>query len=69
MLNVVIQSLRQLVAASLVSPERKDHDTALLQSRADALEEAEFGSSSMGEGEVQTMLDTPEEMADTARLP
>ena len=41
---------------------------ALLLRRAEALEEAEFGPSSRGEGEVQTILDTLQELEDTARL-
>merc|ERR1719387_1099578 len=65
-LNAVIQSLGQIVEASFVSQKQKEHIAALLQSRADAQEDAELGSSSMGEGGVQAILDTLKEMEDKA---
>merc|ERR1719262_1306914 len=66
MLNAVIQSLGQIVEASFVSQKQKDHIAALLQSRADAQEDAELGSSSMGDGGVSAILDTLKEMEDKA---
>jgi len=65
-LNAVIQSLGQIVEASFVSQKQKEHIAALLQSRADAQEDAELGSSSMGEGGVSAILDTLKEMEDKA---
>merc|ERR1719316_1023491 len=65
-LNAVIQTLGQIVEASFVSQKQKEHIAALLQSRADAQEDAELGSSSMGEGGVQAILDTLKEMEDKA---
>merc|ERR1719199_1360076 len=67
-LNAVIQSLGQIVEASFVSQKQKDRIAALLQSRADAQEDAELGSSSMGDGEggVSAILDTLAEMQDKA---
>merc|ERR1719421_2527502 len=65
-LNAVIQSLGQIVEASFVSQKQKEHIAALLQSRADAQEDADLGSSSMGEGGVQAILDTLKEMEDKA---
>merc|ERR1719335_237779 len=65
-LNAVIQSLGQIVEASFVTQKQKDHIAALLQSRADAQEDAEFGSGSMGEGGVNAILDTLAEMEEKA---
>jgi chromosome segregation ATPase len=65
-LNAVVQSLGQIVEASFVSQKQKDHIAALLQSRADAQEDAEFGSGSMGSGGVNAILDTLKEMEDKA---
>merc|ERR1719502_1951615 len=65
-LNAVIQSLGQIIEASFVTQKQKDHIAALLQSSADAQEDAEFGSGSMGEGGVNAILDTLKEMEDKA---
>jgi len=65
-LNAVVQSLGQIVEASFVSQKQKDHIAAFLQSRADAQEDAEFGSGSMGSGGVNAILDTLKEMEDKA---
>jgi len=65
-LNAVVQSLGQIIEASFVTQKQKDHIAALLQSSADAQEDAEFGSGSMGEGGVQAILDTLKEMEDKA---
>merc|ERR1719478_1101623 len=65
-LNAVVQSLGQIIEASFVSQKQKEHIAALLQSRADAQEDAEFGSGSMGEGGVNAILDTLKEMEDKA---
>merc|ERR1719262_48990 len=65
-LNAVVQSLGQIIEASFVTQKQKDHIAALLQSSADAQEDAEFGSGSMGEGGVNAILDTLKEMEDKA---
>jgi len=65
-LNAVIQSLGQIVEASFVTQRQKDHIAALLQSRADAQEDAEFGSGTLGEGGVDAILDTLAEMEEKA---
>merc|ERR1719198_1738588 len=65
-LNAVVQSLGQIVEASFVSQKQKDHIAALLQSRADAQEDAEFGSGAMGEGGVDAILDTLADMEEKA---
>merc|ERR1719446_369664 len=67
-LNAVVQSLGQIVEASFVTQKQKDRIAALLQSRADAQEDAEFGSSVMGDGEggVSAILDTLAEMQQKA---
>merc|ERR1719198_2218339 len=65
-LNAVIQSLGQIVEASFVTQQQKDHIAALLQSRADAQEDAEFGSGSMGEDGVNAILDTLADMEEKA---
>merc|ERR1719443_584655 len=65
-LNAVVQSLGQIVEASFVTQEQKDHIAALLQSRADAQEDAEFGSGSMGEDGVNAILDTLADMEEKA---
>merc|ERR1719316_1401624 len=41
-LNAVVQSLGQIVEASFVTQTQKDRIAALLQSRADAQEDAEY---------------------------
>merc|ERR1719478_1889951 len=65
-LNAVIQSLGQIVQATFVTQKQKDHIAALLQTSADAQEDAEMGSGSMGEGGVNAILDTLKEMEDKA---
>merc|ERR1719443_1377886 len=65
-LNAVIQSLGQIVEASFVTQKQKDHIAALLQTSADAQEDAELGSGAMGEGGVNAILDTLKEMEDKA---
>merc|ERR1719375_1647170 len=65
-LNAVIQSLGQIVEASFVTQRQKDHIAALLQSRADAQEDAEFGSGTMDEGGVNAILDTLADMEEKA---
>merc|ERR1719502_1568263 len=65
-LNAVIQSLGQIVEASFVSQKQKEHIAALLQSRADAQEDAELGSTGEGEGGVSAILDTLAEMQQKA---
>merc|ERR1719446_1390762 len=65
-LNAVVQSLGQIVEASFVSQKQKDRIAALLQSRADAQEDAELGSGSMGEGGVGAILDTLKDMEEKA---
>merc|ERR1719443_595497 len=61
-LNAVVQSLGQIIEASFVTQEQKDHIAALLQSRADAQEDAELGARGEGEGGVSAILDTLAEM-------
>merc|ERR1719478_587241 len=65
-LNAVVQSLGQIIEASFVTQKQKDHIAALLQSRADAQEDAEFGSGTMGEGGVNAILDTLADMEEKA---
>merc|ERR1719446_996918 len=65
-LNAVVQSLGQIVEASFVSQKQKERIAALLQTSADAQEDAELGSGSMGEGGVNAILDTLKEMEDKA---
>merc|ERR1719478_1036914 len=65
-LNAVVQSLGQIIEASFVSQKQKEHIAALLRTSADAQEDAEFGSGSMGEGGVNAILDTLKEMEDKA---
>merc|ERR1719443_1950581 len=61
-LNAVVQSLGQIVEASFVTQEQKDRIAALLQSRADAQEDAELGARGDGEGGANAILDTLAEM-------
>merc|ERR1719453_2214294 len=63
MINAVVQGLGQIVEASFVTQGQKDRIAALLQSRADSEEEAEFGSHAMAVGAI---LDTLAEMEDKA---
>merc|ERR1719316_1507011 len=65
-LNAVVQSLGQIVEASFVTQKQKDRIAALLQSRADAQEDAELGSTGDGEGGVSAILDTLAEMQQKA---
>merc|ERR1719502_1267578 len=65
-LNAVIQSLGNIIEASFVTQKQKDHIAALLQSRADAQEDAELGSTGEGEGGVSAILDTLAEMQQKA---
>merc|ERR1719326_1850212 len=65
-LNAVVQSLGQIVEASFVTQKQKDRIAALLQSRADAQEDAELGSTGEGEGGVSAILDTLAEMQQKA---
>merc|ERR1719316_2488385 len=65
-LNAVVQSLGQIVEASFVTQKQKDRIAALLQSRADAQEDAELGSMGEGEGGVSAILDTLAEMQEKA---
>jgi len=63
MLNAVVEGLGQIVQASFVTQSQKDHIAALLQSRADAEEDAEFGSHTMS---VDAIMETLGEMEDKA---
>merc|ERR1719230_434942 len=62
-LNAVVQSLGQIVEASFVTQKQKDRIAALLQSRADAQEDAELGSHTM---DVGAIMDTLADMEDKA---
>merc|ERR1719453_1847899 len=63
MLNAVVEGLGQIVQASFVTQSQKDHIAALLQSRADAEEDAEYGSHTMN---VDAIMETLGEMEDKA---
>merc|ERR1719515_696992 len=62
-LNAVVEGLGQIVQASFVTQKQKDHIAALLQSRADAEEDAEYGSHMMS---VDAIMETLGEMEDKA---
>merc|ERR1719159_1513705 len=62
-LNAVVEGLGQIVQASFVTQKQKDHIAALLQSRADAEEDAEYGSHMMN---VDAIMETLGEMEDKA---
>jgi len=62
-LNAVIESLGQIVEASFVTQKQKDHIAALLQSRADAEEDAEY-SLSAHTMNVDAIMETLADMED-----
>jgi len=62
-LNAVVEGLGQIVQASFVTQRQKDHIAALLQSREDAEEDAEYGSHMMN---VDAIMETLGEMEDKA---
>jgi len=62
-INAVVEGLGQIVEASFVTQKQKDHIAALLQSRAESEEEAEFGSRTM---DVSAIMDTLADMEDKA---
>merc|ERR1719421_497969 len=62
-LNAVVEGLGQIVQASFVTQRQKDRIAALLQSRADAEEDAEYGSRTM---DVDAIMETLAEMEDKA---
>merc|ERR1719463_1002958 len=62
-LNAVVEGLGQIVQASFVTQKQKDHIAVLLQSRADAEEDAEMGSGVMN---VDAIMETLGEMEDKA---
>merc|ERR1719359_690455 len=62
-LNAVVEALGQIVEASFVTQKQKDHIAALLQSHADAEEDAEYGSHTMN---VDAIMETLGEMKDKA---
>merc|ERR1719183_2440957 len=64
MINAVVEGLGQIVEASFVTQKQKDHISALLQSRAESEEEAEFGSRTMDVGAIMDTLADMEDKAD-----
>merc|ERR1719261_1081059 len=62
-MNTVIDSLGQIVQASLVTQKQKNHIASLLQARADSEEDAEMGSGVMN---VDAIMETLGEMEDKA---
>merc|ERR1719420_1466909 len=66
MLNAVVQGLGQIVEATFVTQRQKDHIAALLQSRADAEEDAELGSQTMDVGAIMDTLGDMEDKAEAS---
>merc|ERR1719387_2544957 len=62
-MNAVIDSLGQIVQASFVTQNQKNHIASLLQARADSEEDAEMGSGVMN---VDAIMETLGEMEDKA---
>merc|ERR1719191_94078 len=62
-LSAVVQGLGQIVEASFVTQRQKDHIAALMQSNADAEEDAELGAHTMN---VDAIMETLGEMEDKA---
>merc|ERR1719335_1862218 len=62
-LNAVVEGLGQIVQASFVTQRQKDKIAALLQSREDEEEDAEYGSQTM---DVDAIMETLGEMEDKA---
>merc|ERR1719281_2174387 len=62
-MNAVVEGLGQIVQASFVTQTQKDKIAALLQSREDSEEDAEYGSRTMN---VDAIMETLGEMEDKA---
>merc|ERR1719473_2170783 len=65
-MNAVIEGLGQIVQASFVTQQQKNHIASLLQARADSEEDAELGSGVMNVDAIMETLGDMEDKAETS---